>query len=375
MECKDTLFNNFKNRSILGIRRKWKRIKIKTPKSNRFIHLKGKNILYLHFNGYDLFYKKAYPFTGKYGNYALNYCHYKYRDDYVLIDLNHNAIKNKGTYEIYNDILRLLESIGIDINFLEINHKLNRIDYKYDFECEYKPIAEKQAIMCICSKTRNTFYGVSKENLKKGIGIKYKPTSSYTEIIVYDKGQERRDKLKRHNSSQPELEIKEYENVFRTELRLKSKRLYYNQKYTLKIPKTLNNYYNENVADECFLKYVEPIFYLEPFYRIDYAILSIQTDRRLTEKEAQKLCKLVTDINEKGYTRAKNEYDYCDDTFEKHIKLLRSIGINPLTFDKNINLAILHNFTTKNVCRDFTIYESQLRTKKKTFDEWGFEIC
>ena len=137
--------------------------------------------------------------------------------------------------------------------------------------------------------------------------------------------------------------------------------------------KTLENYYKEEVADECFKRYVEPIFYEEPFYRIDYALITIQSDRRLTEKKAEKLCKLITDINEKGFSRAKLEYGYCDDTFEKHIKLLRSIGINPLTFDEDVDLAILHNFTIKEVCRDFTIYDGEHdELKYKFLDEYGF---
>lgn len=138
--------------------------------------------------------------------------------------------------------------------------------------------------------------------------------------------------------------------------------------------KTIDNYYSEAVADEHFSRYVAPIFFTEPFYRIDYAIIEIQTDKRLTETEAEKLCELVTDINEKGYTRAKNEYNYCDDTFDKHIKLLRSIGINPLTFDKNIDLVILHNFTTKEVCRDYSLYDELFRLQEKKYDEWGQEI-
>ena len=254
----------------------------------------------------------------------------------------------------------MLESIGIDSESLELKNKLNRIDYKHDFECEYKSVVEHQAIMNILSKTRDSYNGVYKEELKKGSGIKYKPQSSYTEIIIYDKEQERKDKLKKKKkTSHIELELKEFKNVFRTELRLKSKRLYYNKKHTLKMDKTLDNYYNEEVADECFKRYVEPIFYEEPFYRIDYALIAIQTDRRLTEKEAEKLCKLVIDINKKGFTQAKTEYGYCEDTFANHIKLLRDIGINPLTFDTNIDLAILHNFTTKEVCRDFSIYDGE----------------
>lgn len=139
--------------------------------------------------------------------------------------------------------------------------------------------------------------------------------------------------------------------------------------------KTIDNYYRENIADEHFTRYVEPIFYTEPFWRLDYALLAIKSDRRLTEKEAEKLCKLVIDINKKGFTRAKAEYNYCDDTFENHIKLLRSIGINPLTFDEDIDIAFLLNFTTKEVCRDFTIYDGEHEELiYKLFDELGFTI-
>lgn len=139
--------------------------------------------------------------------------------------------------------------------------------------------------------------------------------------------------------------------------------------------KTIDNYYCEKIADEHFTKYVEPIFYTEPFYRIDYALIAIQSDSRLTEAETEKLCKLVTDINEKGFTRAKAEYNYCDDTFKNHIDLLRSIGINPLTFEEDIDIPFLLNFTTKEVCRDFTIYdEEHEELRYKLFDEWGFTM-
>ena len=371
---KDVLFNDFKTGVVYGVREKWKRKKLRNPKTKTKIHFTGKNALYFYYKGFDIFNKKKYPFTGDYGYYSLDYCHYKYRDEYVLVTLKHNAIKNKSKDELYEDSLELLESIGIDSKLLETEKKLNRIDYKHDFEFENKPLAEYQALMCILKKSRNSFNGVSKEKLKEGIGIKYKPLSSYAEVIVYDKEQERKDRLKtKKKTSQIELELKEYKNVFRTELRLKNKRLYYNTNHTLKVDKTLDNYYNEEISDECFRRYVEPIFYTEPFYRLDYAILAIQSDRRLTEKEAEKLCQLVTDINKKGFTRAKAEYNYSDDTFEKHIKLLRSIDINPLTFDEDIDIPFLLNFTTKEVCRDFSIYDGEHEDLKlKLYDELGF---
>lgn len=365
------LFNDFKTGVIYGVHRRWTRRKLYKPRTKSKKHYLGKNILYFYYPNY----KTSYVFTAKYGNYSLYYCHYKYRDDYVFIELQHNAIKGKNKKEIYENTLILLDSIGIDVELLEIENKINRIDYKHDFECEYNPTAEKQAIMCICSKTRDSYNGVYKGNLIKGTGIKYKPQSSYTEIIVYDKEQERKERLKTNKSSHFELEVQEYRNVFRTELRLKSKRLYYNKKHTLKIDNTLNNYFKENIADNCFKRYVNPIFFTEPFYRLDYALLAIRSDRRLNETEADKLCCLVAEINSKGYTMAKAEYKYSSDTFDKHIKLIRSLGINPITFDTNIEIPFLLNFTFKKVSRDFTINDEEHdELRHKIFDEFGLTI-
>ena len=364
---KDILFNDFKSGIIDGVHRKWKRKNLKKSKQKK---LKFTGICASRFYAnYDKFYYKRYSFSGCYGNYSLLYSHYKYRDDYIYIHLQHNAIKGKTADAIYDNVLTLVESIGIDLEMLQVDRKINRIDYKRDFECELCSIAEKQAILSIMSKLPTGVRGVNLETYETA--IKYKPKSSNgIEIIVYFKDEQ----LKKHKRKGIQIQLKEFQNVIRVEVRDKNKRLNYNEKNTFKMEKTIDNYYKDNIADKHFSKYVEPIFYTEPFYRIDYALIAIQNNKKLTGIEAEKLCKLVTDINKKGFTRAKTEYGYCEDTFEKHIKLLRDIGINPLTFDENIDLAILHNFTTKKVCRDYSLYDELFIPNKKIYDEWGFEI-
>lgn len=369
---KEKFFRNFCDGKVKGIRKKWKQKKMKKPKIS-MQQLKGK---YLYFPPYyDKNYFKPYPFTGGNNGYSINYCHYKYRDDYVLVTFQHKNVVDKSYEEIYISALMFLDSMGINIGMLELKDNLNRIDFFRDYE--FDSMDEFLAIINILSKSRISHNGVEKETFTNAIdnveyvtGIRYNPQYGYTEVIVYYKYLEMNTRHRKH--SHVGLNISLYDNVIRTELRLKNKRLYYNQKHTLKIDKTLANYSNNKVSDDCFRRYIQPIFYKEPFYRVDYALLAIQSDNRLTETEAEKLCKLVTDINQKGFTKAKQEYSYCDDTFEKHIKLLRSIGINPLTFDKEIDIAILHNFTTKEVCRDYT--SEQWNYKKKTYDEWGLEI-
>ena len=363
---KDIVFDDFKNGVVNGVRKKWKCRMLKKPKQNqlRFTGICSSRF----YANYDKFYYKKYSFSGCYGNYSLFYSHCKYRDDYIYIHLQHKAIKGKNADTIYADVLMRLESIGIDLETLQIERKLNPIDYERDFECELYSIVEKQASLSIMSKLPTGVRGVNLETYETA--IKYKPKSSCgIEIIVYFKDEQ----LKKQKKKGLRLQLKEFENVIRVEVRDKNKRLNYNKRNTFKMEKTIDNYYKESIADEHFSKYVEPIFYTEPFYRLDYALIAIQTDRRLTETEAEKLCKLVTDINKKGFTQAKKEYGYCDDTFEKHIKLLRSIGINPLTFDEDIDLAILHNFATKKVCRDFSIYDGEHEELRWEFiNEYGF---
>ena len=267
----------------------------------------------------------------------------------VINNIISNAIEaynGKTDKQIYEDTVVFLDSIGLDTNLLELEDKLNRIDYKRDFEARNQ--VEINAFFNAISKARSSFNGIDK--IIYTTAIKYKPIGASTEVIVYDKYAEMNSRSKKH--SHIDLDISSYENIVRTELRLKSKRLYNNTKNKRHLNKNLSEYFNESVADEHFKSFVEPIFYTELFYRIDYALVEIRSSDNLNDSEKEKLCHLVTEINKQGYSKAKETYNYCDDTFEKHIKLLRSIGVNPLTFDENIDIGIIPNFTTKKVFLD-----------------------
>lgn len=363
---KENLFNDFRNGGVSNVSQKWSRRKLSKPIfPYKNITLYGKPII-IPLN-YDRFYYKPYPFSGGIGGYTIYYCHYKYRDDYLMVTLQHKVVENKSNDEIYQDTLMFLDSIGVDTNLIELDDKLNRIDYKRDSEASNK--LEIKAFFNAISKCKDSSNNVDKITYYNA--IKFKPKSSATEIIIYYKFAEMNSRSQKR--SHIDLDIINYELVIRIELRLKSKRLYNNSKNSSSLPKNLSAYFNKKVADDHFEKFVEPIFYTEPFYRLDYALLAIQTDRRLTEKEAEKLCKLVIDINKKGFTRAKAEYNYSGETFDKHIKLLRSIGVNPLTFDLQFDIGAIPNFTTKEACRDYSLYdEENEELRQKLFDELSF---
>ena len=81
---------------------------------------------------------------------------------------------------------------------LQIERKINRIDYKRDFECEYNSIVEKQASLSIMSKLPTGVRGVNLETYETA--IKYKPISSCgIEIIVYFKDEQLKKLKKKRN--------------------------------------------------------------------------------------------------------------------------------------------------------------------------------
>ena len=340
---KDIIFNDFKDGLITGANRNWKSKLLHRPKYSKALRFHG--IQHRYYGYVDKFYYKPYPFVGGYDGYSINYCHYKYRDDYVLVTLQHKVVEDKDDVTIVENTYNFLDSIGIDTELLELDDKLNRIDFKRDAEATNQ--VEIDAFFNAISKCRTSFYNVDK--ITYTTAIKYKPTESYTEIVVYDKWAEMNARAKKH--SHVDLDISNFKNVIRTELRLKNKRLNCNKTATFKMDKHLSNYFRESVIDKCYKRYVEPIFYTEPFFRIDFALQLIETDNRLSDNQREKLSYLVSEINKRGFTEAKASYKYCDDTFEKHIKLLRKIGINPLTFDENIDIKFVVNFTLKEMCR------------------------
>lgn len=138
-----------------------------------------------------------------------------------------------------------------------------------------------------------------------------------------------------------------YKNILRTEVKVKNSHLHYQKRY-YKIPKTFRNYFSVEMAQKYFKKYIEPIFYTEPFYRLDVAILEIYRQQTLPDFKKDRLAQFLTTINEIGITDAKECYDIS--TFDDYIKTIRALNINPLCFSpiidgKKIAIKQMENFT------------------------------
>ena len=288
--------------------------------------------------------------------------------------IGHSALLGNAKYEIMNNIRDIFQNyFGLEDKYLKNLNRatsLGRIDYKRDHR--YKDEQHLSLIKFIVDIAPDI---IGNGNYKKlderdeHLDIenfddiehmkKYKSTSNKTaEFVIYDKQLEQEVKFRKGKITQEELDY--FERVIRFEVRIKNSKL--NNRKTdnnCTLDKDIDNYKDENVADELFNHYAEQSFFKEPFYRLDYAIRFIYNSG-LKPNMRKKLVRLVKAINGKGYTKAKQEYEYKH-SFNNHISILRNeLGINPLTFpttwtDKEGNThkttyTTIPNFIQKDNC-------------------------
>jgi len=177
--------------------------------------------------------------------------------------------------------------------------------------------------------------------------LKYKQheedSSSYIEIIIYDKEKETKYRVEKGRISQQE--ICKYENTIRVEVKIKNGKLNSNKSYDKKMnkdvirSKELNNYYNENAVYEYYCKRAKRIFGTEKFYRIDVALNIVSNSNELSNNIKEKLCSLLKLVNKEGLTKAKKIWSdtFSSSTFNNHVKKLNELGINIITFDEYID--------------------------------------
>lgn len=253
----------------------------------------------------------------------------------LLITLQHMVLANKTDVEIIEEITKAVTTyFGITAKQLKIQ-KLNRIDYKRDYKIKNEE--ELEIIKFLLEKAVDK---VSKNYIKevsnKDGFYKAKYTSNgsgFVEITFYDKGAEM---LKLAEKGKTTLVVaNKYKGTFRTEIRIKNKRLNY-EKYKNGTSKDIYNYYNALVAKMYFDNYITKILGKERFYRIDIAIELIQKAKTLKNSMKDKLCDLLKKINKEGFTKARDSYKNKK-TFSEYLKRIRQLGINFLTFGKKLN--------------------------------------
>lgn len=224
--------------------------------------------------------------------------------------------------------------------------EINRFEYKNDYKL--KVYDEQLAAQDIFRIASDTVKGADKGQYKYSNRTNCTYSSernNHVSITCYFKEYERLEN--------GDLEgAEKFKKILRTEVKVKDKHLNYKKDVR---DKTLANYFKEEVAQEYFTEYIEPVFYTEPFYRLDVALDKIQEYEPKTKEdivvkqlEKDRVCSFLTRINEVGITEAKSEHS--EKTLKKYFGIIKSLGINPLCYSpvidgKEITIKKMDNFT------------------------------
>lgn len=241
---------------------------------------------------------------------------------YMTIIFQHHLLLGKSQKEVIEYIKWIFQYYflipNVYVERLDNCIKLSRIDFKIDYR--YRDEQELALIKQIIDIAPDYIVGKSYkkadekdehedwDNFDDYVYMKkYKSKSNETvEFVIYDKQLEQESKFREGKITQEQLD--KYKNVIRFEIRIKDKKLN-NLKSDLGISKELDNYKDENVAEEYFSKYAEKAFFKENFYCVDEAINIINNSKK-KDKTKEKLVDLVKSINEKGYTYTKEHYKW-----------------------------------------------------------------
>lgn len=358
----------------------------------------------------DLIKDKLYPSSDEKGVYKLSPAYlpvafrYQCRGYYLIVKLQHQFMIDIETVEeLQEKVLQLVTDFfhisisdivkykvvktpkskirvrcksGKDItgnlggNFLQNLIEINRIEYKNDdrlIAVDDEKLATEDIFRISTDKSNGMIKALWKYSNRTNCTYNSE-RNNHVSITCYFKEYER---LENGDIAGAE----KYKGCLRTEVKVKNAHLDYKRKAESNArDKTLVNYFKEEVAQEYFSKYLEPIFYTEPFYRLDIAKDIIQNyepeekqddkkqeenqeDNQENKKEKQlqipqfkkdRWCKFLTEINEIGITAVKEKYS--DETFKDYINIIRALGINPLCFNpvingKKLTIEKMENFT------------------------------
>lgn len=301
---------------------------------------------------------EAISYYGKCGLY-----NFYYSDEHYCLNimLEHGAVVDRFADQIIGEVKAVLHNyFGIEysiLNHFKFNMPLMRIEFNRDHEYRHRGIFYLiKKLLTIAPKCiQSKHYKIDTTDNENEYTVTYKSEANKTvQIKIYNKDMEQLQQLKHGQISRSQYD--NYRNTIRTEIKVKNAKLNA-EKNKYYIPKDLFTYLDEYVANYYFDKYVSQIVFSEPFCRIDIAVEMIRNDQTLSSSMRDKLCSLLKNINEKGYTYTKENYPYKS-AFNEHIKKIRARNINPLTLDEELgkdwNVEVLENFTLRENCKHGT---------------------
>lgn len=252
-------------------------------------------------------------------------------DYHINIHVDVTEILNKGDIreDDYNKVQKKIDSAIEKIVGYKLELTLLRIEYRVDV---YIESSSQRYMLFHIYKKMALKSGFKRRKDKKEYETSVMYDSGSIQLMIYDKSAERLAK---------EKIPKEYEeNMLRFEVKVLNNHLNYNKnKYN--IPKTLKNYFRENMKDNYMIKNIQKIVYTGDYYNI-YGADKIINNSNLKENDKKLIRDFLIDVSKLGITGAKfkkkkdKSFKYTTYKYNKVIKLLKELNINPILIPKNL---------------------------------------
>jgi hypothetical protein len=273
-----------------------------------------------------------------------------------IVDINFKGIKtsiikkmNKWILFVTIDCIELLGKADIlEEDFNDLNNKMNdylfgifnnrerelillRLDYRLDVVI--KKVEQRELLLYLYVKKTTEKYMHKKKYSEFDTSVYFNTNSK--QCFCYDKD------FQRTVNNQ---EIMEYEkDVIRYEVRLQNKHLNYNKR-THGIDKNIKNYFKEDLWRKYMEKDLGNILYKGDYYKIYMADKIILNSNLIKESEKKFIREFLCDVSLKNINGVKEMIDshgklkYTKYKFNKAIKVLGLLGINPLLIPKNLKI-------------------------------------
>ena len=266
----------------------------------------------------------------------------KYKHDYMQLTIQLNSTKllnrdiveltkEEDLHEVSEKFNKIKEQIHLDLKPL-FSWTLNRIDYCINIKTPYVKEYIKLFQRCSLPYRFNIPYD------KKAKVRKHKEGSFYifnnsTIINFYDK------ELERFNNTGKILESAK--DILRLEIQCKKgKTDYIKYKYNFDI-KYLGYFTSEELSLNIISSYFDKIIGKGNYYKLDKARDIINSSKH-TKSTKDKLINVLELINKhKSIDKARENSNYSKDSFNRYIKKIRELNINPITIPRRWEIDIL----------------------------------
>lgn len=263
-----------------------------------------------------------------------------------IYDVTITFVNNFGFTTIKIDFIKLLNSTNILPNDIEkINYKIYAIifsisNYSKDFvlkrfdfrlDIKFKNQKEIDFLFNLYKKTRSNLYTL-KKNSMYGDTLYYKSQSQYSSLRlnIYKKESQLANKKRI---------VEDFEkNIVRYEVQLCNRHL--NYKKSCGFDKEIDTYLKSDVMQYYFNRYIKPVIFSGNYYCINEAKIIIK-EKVESKLQQEKIIAFIITISRGSIDTVIKKYSGYE--YNKLIKILEDLDINPILIPKNKNVKYFPN--------------------------------